>query len=142
MIKAEIDDDDDDEDMEEGEIPSSIAAETRTYYSCKLCHKDFSSAFILCLHLQIHKKVASTKAAEEESSTTAAQEDGQNGSVKIEKVENSDANVDAIPEEDEDDEEEPGLVKVENSQPTGLINKNFVENLKRNLSLAMARNNL
>jgi hypothetical protein len=132
-VREAIDEVTDEEDMEEGEIPSSIAAESKTYYSCKLCHKDFTSAFILCLHLQIHEKVANTPVVKSDPSAVV-EEKCENETMQVE--EKNDTVT--IKEEKEEEIEEEEV----DEKPVGLINKNFVENLKRNLSLAMSRNNL
>ncbi len=123
---------------------SSIAnaVGNHTIYTCKLCHKDFSSNFILCLHLQIHQKVGSTPVTEDKEPSAEdlpAPEDDEEEEFDPSRVKLEHCEVMKELKDDcsEDTKEE---ISVVNTSPAAeMLNKNFVENLKKNLSLAMNR---
>lgn len=128
-------------DSETSQNESSADETERAVYTCKFCKKEFSSAFIHCLHLRIHEKVGSTLESEEQASSTqnsTTEKKETNTQVKEEIIEE----VTLSPEDMNIKEENHEFVEGE-SEPKkefiGMINKNFVENLKKNLSLAMNR---
>lgn len=88
-------------------------AQEQKLFSCKLCDKVFRSSFILCLHLQIHKKVGSVP----NNAPSSKQGTSKSGIIKNKITPN----------------------KTNDAEPPPIFNKNFVENLKKNLSLAMNR---
>lgn len=106
-------------------------SQSRLFYTCKLCNKDFSSAFILCLHLQIHEKVGSVQTTKD---NITANEQDQESEVKLEPCQDTNETFGTSIE----DTKELNAASTEDA-PTGILNKNFVENLKKNLSLAMNR---
>ncbi|XP_065202644.1 transcription initiation factor TFIID subunit 11-like [Planococcus citri] len=123
-------------------------SEQRTIYSCKFCNKDFSSAFVLFLHIRIHEKVGSITepAAEAEPAQPAEQEeyDSEEDSDDEPQIKEEVIEEITIPDADDEDEAQTEVDPLQVNDPpktefVGIINKNFVENLKKNLSLAMNR---
>lgn len=169
--------------------------EVRPVHTCKFCNRNFSSAFILCLHVQIHEKVNRvSKMYEENKSETADSsasgsqvEDDTNKNSTDEIVISETKNVDVLPTSSptnvgtKNASPLPAVISPENvpaksgnssstscnakirnkgencgspakiktetievdesvsikNEPISFVKNNFVEKLKRNLSLAM-----
>lgn len=182
-----------------------MESDVRPVHTCKFCHRNFSSAFILCLHIQIHEKVNSVSKMFEQNNSAAADPAATVGPIEnkaevsrspivctignnvtlqiVNKVPTastgektvtspiagklvniqskklissspsqivevitgktagcSSSNTKSSPKiktESIDDSEVS--VKTENTEPVSFVQNNFVENLKKNLSLAMNR---
>lgn len=122
--------------------------EHRTIYSCKFCNKDFSSAFVLFLHIRIHEKVGSVQepVVETESVPPKEEEPHVEEDISDDELQIKEEIIEEITIPDADDEPDEPVesdpLQIEDEPKTefvGIINKNFVENLRKNLSLAMNR---
>lgn len=132
------------ENEESPEIPATEIVqvnEQRAIYSCKFCKKDFSSAFILCLHLRIHEKVGNMNEPTEEKSAESSENEKTDVSPEATPVKEEIIEEITLSTSDVDNAicEPINEQNVPKNEFIGIINKNFVENLRKNLSLAMNR---
>lgn len=191
-----------------------MESDVRPVHTCKFCHRNFSSAFILCLHIQIHEKVNSVSKMFEQNKSGSVDSTATVGQIENNKVENASTSpsvntigknvtmkivdtfptvskvetknkTDALPavekivniqskklnssssskianvetknaktagcsssstnssrlkiKTESIDDSHNMSIKTEKTEPVSFVKNNFVENLKKNLSLAMNR---